>query len=90
MTMECKGDLKGCTEALICGAQEQALRTNYTRFHIDRTSMEETMVHVVSERSKMAQTEYNGRHDDVARYIHWQLCGTCKELTSRTTKSRRE
>ena len=29
-----KGDLKGCTEALICSAQEQALRTNYTRFHI--------------------------------------------------------
>ena len=29
-----KGDLKGCTEALICSAQEQALRTNYTRFHL--------------------------------------------------------
>ena len=25
-----KGDLKGCTEALICSAQEQASRTNYT------------------------------------------------------------
>ena len=24
-----KGDFKGCTEALICSAQEQALRTNY-------------------------------------------------------------
>ena len=32
-----KGDLKGCTEALICSAQEQALTTNYTRFHIDHT-----------------------------------------------------
>ena len=30
-----KGDFKGCTEALICSAKEQALRTNYTRFHID-------------------------------------------------------
>ena len=29
------GDQKGCTEALICSAQEQALRTNYTKFHID-------------------------------------------------------
>ena len=27
-----KGDLKGCTEALICSAQEQALKTNYTKF----------------------------------------------------------
>ena len=32
-----KGDLKGCTEALICSTQEQALRTNYTKFHIDKT-----------------------------------------------------
>ena len=31
-----KGDLKGCTEALICSAQEQALRTNYIKFHIDK------------------------------------------------------
>ena len=32
-----KGNLKGCTEALICSAQEQALRTNYVKFHIDKT-----------------------------------------------------
>ena len=32
-----KGDLKGCTEALICSAQAQALRTNYIKFHIDKT-----------------------------------------------------
>ena len=32
-----KGDLKGYTEALICSAQEQALRTNYiNKFHIDK------------------------------------------------------
>ena len=31
-----KGDLKGCTEALTCSAQEQALRTNYTKFHTDK------------------------------------------------------
>ena len=33
-----KEDLKECTEALICSAQEQALRTNDTRFHIGRTT----------------------------------------------------
>ena len=53
-----KGDLKGCTEALICSAQEQALRTNYMRFHIDHTaesplcrmcgSKGKTVAHVVS------------------------------------------
>ena len=35
------------------------------------------MAHVVSECGKLAQTEYNERHDTVARYIHWQLCGKC-------------
>ena len=82
-----KGDLKGCTEALICSAQEQALRTNYTRFHIDHTaesplcrmcgSKEETVAHVVGECGKLAQTEYKGRHENMAGYIHWQLCGKC-------------
>ena len=40
-------------------------------------SKEETVAHVVSECSKLAQTDYKGRHDNVARYIHWQLCGKC-------------
>ena len=31
-----KGDLKGCTGALICSAQEQTLRTNYIKFHTDK------------------------------------------------------
>ena len=33
-----RGDLKGFSEALICSAQEQALRTNYTKFHKDDTA----------------------------------------------------
>ena len=33
------------------------------------------LAHVVSECGKLAQTEYKGRHDNVARYTHWQLCG---------------
>ena len=35
------------------------------------------MANVVSECSKLEQTECKGRHDNVARYIHWQLCGKC-------------
>ena len=31
----------------------------------------------MSECGKLAQTEYKGRHDNVARYIRWQLCGKC-------------
>ena len=32
-----KGDLKGCTEALICSAQEQSIYTNYIKYNIDKT-----------------------------------------------------
>ena len=32
---------------------------------------------MVSESAKLAQTEYKGSRDNVARYIHWQLCGKC-------------
>ena len=35
------------------------------------------MAHVVSECGKLAQAECKGRYDNVARYIHWQLCGKC-------------
>ena len=35
------------------------------------------MAHVVSECGKLAPTECKGRHDNVARYVHWQLCGKC-------------
>ena len=79
-----KGDLKGCTEALTCSAQEQALRTNYTKFHIDKNADSplcrmcgekgETISHLVSECGKLAQREYKRRHDNVARYVQWQLC----------------
>ena len=75
--------MKGCTGALICSAQEQALRTNFTKFYIDKSSESplcrmcgekaETVSHLVSECSKLAQREYKRRHDNVARYIHWQL-----------------
>ena len=32
-----KGDLKGCTEALICSAQERSIYTNYIKYNIDKT-----------------------------------------------------
>ena len=31
------GDLKACTEVLICAAQDQALRANYMKDHFDNT-----------------------------------------------------
>ena len=59
-----KSDLKGCTEALICVAQEQSIRTNYIKYNIDKTAnckmggtRNETISHVVSECGKLAQKE---------------------------------
>ena len=80
-----KSDLKPETESLICAAQEQALRTNYIKHRIDKSTEDEmcrmcgkkgeTVWHLVSECEKMAQKEYKRRHDNVCRIIHWELCG---------------
>ena len=78
-------DLKVQTEGLICAAQEQALRTNYVKYHIDRTAKSslnlkkcgekgESVCHLVSECKKLARKEYKRRRDNVARIIHWKLC----------------
>ena len=83
-----KADLKAETEALIVAAQDQALRTNYVKFHIDKTTESplcrmckdkgESVMHILSECSKLAQREYKRRHDNVARIVHWELCGLYK------------
>ena len=35
----------------------------------------ETISHIASECEKLAQKEYKRRHDNVARIVHWKLCG---------------
>ena len=72
-----KGDLKPATEGTIMAAQEQALRTKSIKHHIDKTDnsplcrmcgeREETVAHIVSECSQLAQKQYKRwRHDVVA------------------------
>ena len=66
-------------------SQEQAIRTNYIKHKIDGTAesplcrmcgkKSETVSHIISECSKLAQREYKRRHDNVARIVHWKLCG---------------
>ena len=72
------------TEATICAAQHQALRRNYTKNKIDKTSENplcrmcgergETVQHIICECKKLAQREYKRRHDTVAKLVHWKLC----------------
>ena len=78
-----RGSLKRETESLIIAAQDQALRTNHRKAKIEKQEVsslcrmcqnkDETVTHLVSECSKMAQREYKGRHDKVASAVHWGL-----------------
>ena len=79
-----RGDLKVGTEALLCAAQEQAIKTNYIKYHIDMTSdipmcrlcgkKGEGVQHITSGCEKLAQKEYNRRHDHVAKKVHRDIC----------------
>ena len=63
-----KGDLKVKTEVLLCAAQEQVIRTNYMKYHIDKTSESpvcrlyekkgESVQHITSGCEKLTQKEY--------------------------------
>ena len=79
-----QNDLKVQTEATICAAQEQALRTNYIKNKINKTSENplcrmcsekgEPVQHIICEYKKLAQREYKRRHDTVAKLVYWKLC----------------
>ena len=59
-----KCDLKIPSETLICSAQEQAIKTNYVKYHINKSvdsafcrmcgETGETISHIVSECSKLS------------------------------------
>ena len=77
-------DLKKEIQGMILTAQGQTLRTNYGKFRIDHSCVspkcrmcggkDETVWHVTGECSKLAETEYKRRHDNVAKIIHRALC----------------
>ena len=78
-----KGDLKVKTEVLLCAAQEQVIRTNYMKYHIDKTSESplcrlcgkkgESVQHITNECEKLAQKEYKRRQDNVAKKVHCDI-----------------
>ena len=75
-----QSDLKVQMEATICAAQEQALRTNYTKNKTDKKSENplcrmcaeraETVQHIICKCKKLAQREYKRRHDTFANLVH--------------------
>ena len=79
-----KGNLKKETESLLILAQDNARRINHIKARIDKTQQnskcrlcgdrDETIDHIISECSKLAQKEYKARHDWVGKVIHWEMC----------------
>ena len=76
--------MKKETEGVLFAAQEQALRINSIKAKIDKpvypncrlcgTKEETVVMHLVSGCPKLTQKQYERRHDNVARRVHWELC----------------
>ena len=79
-----KGNFKRETESLLIAAQNNAIRTNHIKVRIDKTQQssicrlcgdrDETINHIISECSKLAQKEYKAKHAWVGKVIHWEMC----------------
>ena len=79
-----KGNLTRETESLLITPKDNAIRTNHIKAKIDKTQQnskfrlcgdrDETINHLISECSKLAQKEYKARHDWVGKVIHWEMC----------------
>ena len=79
-----KGNFKRETQSLLIAPQDGAIRTNHIKARIDKTQQnskcrlcgdrDETINHIISECSKLAQREYKARHDWVGKVIHWEMC----------------
>ena len=79
-----KENLKRETESLLIVAQNNAIRTNHIKARIDETQQnsrcrlcadgDETINHIISECSKLAQKKHKSRHDWVSMVINWELC----------------
>ena len=80
------------TESCICAAQEQVLATGYIRAKIikDRHSgiyrlckeQNETVMHIVSGCKMLAGTEYLHRHNNICKYIHYNILRDLGEVVS--------
>ena len=80
-------DLKRETESLVVAAQNQSIRTNLVEAKIDKSQgdslcrvcrkVDESIDHIVSGCSKLAQKEYKRRHDNLGKIVHWKLARKC-------------
>ena len=76
--------LKDFCEKRVKMVDAQGGMTNHIKARIDKTQQnskcrlcgdrDETINHIISECSKLAQKEYKARHDWVGKVIHWEMC----------------
>ena len=81
------GDLKRETESLIVAAQNQSIRVNLVNAKIDKSQgdslcrmcrkVDESIDHIVSGCSKLAQKECKRRHGNLGKIVHWKLARKC-------------
>ena len=81
------GALKREIESLIVAAQNQSIRTNLVKAKIDKSQgnslcrvcrkVDESIDHIVSGFSKLAQKEYKRRHDNRGKAVHWKVVRKC-------------
>ena len=81
------GDFKRGAESVIVAAWNQSLRTNLLKTKIDKSQgdalcracrkVDESIDDIVSGCSKIAQKEYQGRHDNLGKMGHWKLARKC-------------
>ena len=79
-----KGNFQRETDSLLIVVQNNTIRTNYIKIRIDKTQQnskcrlcgdrDETINHIISECSKLAQKEYKTRHNWVGKVINWEFC----------------
>ena len=68
-------------------AQNQSIRTNLVKARIDKSQgdslcrvcrkVDESIDHIVSGCSKLAQKEHKRRHDNLGKIVHWKLARKC-------------
>ena len=83
-----KRNLKREAVFLLIAAQNNAIRTNYIKMKTDNIrqngkywldgNCDEMVNHIMSECNKLAEKEYNTRHDWVGKVIPWEWCKKLK------------
>ena len=79
--------MKRETESLIVAAQNQSIRANLVKATIHKIrenflsrecrKVDESIDHIVSGCTKLAQKEYQRRHDNLGKIVHWKIARKC-------------